>query len=99
MDPIMATLQGELADFVVAEFNANPAAVEAAIAQAEGGIKGAIVQIFANVKPNGIAGVLMPFLARGVEGFADQLLAKYSPQEVFTMIGAWLAEEAKALGG
>ncbi len=94
------TIEGQLADFVLAEYNANPAAVQAAIEQGEGGFTSLITNVLKNIPPGkGIAAIVLPYIEGGIEGFAAKLVAAYTPAQLYALIGSWLAAEAKTLGG
>lgn len=96
----MATsLQGELADFALAEYNANPSFVEGIIAQGEGALQAFIVGVLDNTKAGGLAAIILKYVVGGEAAFAAQMIAKYTPQELYTLIGAFLTDEAKRLGG
>lgn len=95
----MASFQGELADFVVQQYNANPAFIEGVISQGEDALQAFVAGVLKNVKAGGIAGVILSYVEGGEAAFAAQLIAKYPPAQLYTIIGGLLASEAKQLGG
>lgn len=95
----MATLEGEIADFAVMEYNANPQFIENIFAKGEAAGQAFIVGVLKNIKAGGLAGVILGYVENGEAAFAAQLIAKYSPQELYTLLGTYLAAEAKRLGG
>ena len=97
----MATIsfQGEIADFALAEYNANPAFIEGVIAQGEGALQAFIVGVLQNTKAGGLAAIILKYVEGGEAAFAAQMIAKYPPQALYTLIGAFLTAEAKRLGG
>ena len=91
---------GELADFAVAELEANKPAVLSLIQAAEGGVEGAIVNALKNApKPPGLLGTVFPIVEAGFAKYAQQLVAKYGPEVVFNFIDTEAHVFAKQLGG
>ena len=93
------TLQGELADFALAAYNSNPNFIEGVIAQGEGELQAFVAGVLQNTKAGGLAGIVLKYVVGGEAAFAAQLIAKYTPQELYTVIGGWLTTEVKNLGG
>lgn len=93
------SIQGELADFALSEYNANPQFIEGLIAKGEGELQAFLVKVLQNVHVGGLAGLILPQIENGIEQAAAQLIAAHSPQELYTLIGGWLSAEAKSLGG
>ena len=95
----MATIEGEVADFVLAEYNANPTFIEGLIAKGEGALESFLAQVLAQVKVGGIAGIVLPAIEGGVEKVVANVVATHTPQQIYTYVGTLLANEAKTLGG
>ena len=93
------TWQGEAVDFALAAYNSNPSFIEGIIAQGEGALQAFIVGVLQNTKAGGLASIVLKYVAGGEAAFAAQLIAKYTPQELYTLVGGLLANEAKVLGG
>jgi hypothetical protein len=92
-------LEGELADFAVAEYNANPTLIEGLIAQGQSALETFLAGVFSNVKVGGLAGIILPAIEGGVEKFVNGYIASHTPAQIYTEVGALIAEKAKELGG
>jgi hypothetical protein len=93
------TIEGELADFALAAYNSNPNFIEGVLAKGEGELRAFVVGVLQNTKAGGLAGIILKYVEGGEEAFAAQLIAKYTPEQLYTLIGGWLTTEAKVLGG
>jgi hypothetical protein len=93
------TIQGAIADALVAYYNADSTAIEAIIAKGEGELQTFIVDVLQSVKIGGIIGVIFNAVEGSAESVAAQIIAKYTPAEIYALIGALLTAEAKNLGG
>jgi len=87
-----------IANFALAEYNANPQFIETLIASGEGALKSFLVTILSNVKIGGVVGAILNVTKGGIESIADSIIAAYTPAEIYTLVGGWLTNEVKAAG-
>ncbi len=95
----MANIEGELADFVVAEYNANPTFIENLVSKGEGALESFLGQVLTQVHVGGIVGIVLPAIEGGVEKAVANLIASHTPQEIYAYVGSLLSAEAHTLGG
>lgn len=93
------SLEGTVLDVILAVYNANPNGVQAAIAAGEGGLTTFVTNAIKSIPAKGIAAIVLPYIESGIEAYVAQLVATYTPAEIYTLVGSWLAAEAKAAGG
>jgi len=93
------SLEGQIADAVIAAAEANKPAIVAAIQAAEGGVEAFIGKAVDNVKPSGALALVWEVLKPSVKAELVALEAQVPGAVIFNVLDSEAHALAKSLGG